>query len=162
VIERLHLRHTSLPQPGPAPAGRDIAHGYELVNGRLVDVTRVDSSMAGAAGGNALLTSTADLSRFLRALFAGRLFQHRETLREMRTFMAAADEHGLAGYGLGLERYVLPGGLELVGHMGTGAGYRTLMFEQPARHIGITLTMNNPDDPLPVLLPALKLLTAEG
>ena len=33
------------------PAGRDIAHGYELVDGRLVDVTDVDSSMAGAAGG---------------------------------------------------------------------------------------------------------------
>jgi D-alanyl-D-alanine carboxypeptidase len=162
VIERLRLTHTSLPEPGPAPTGRDIAHGYELVNGRLVDVTGVDSSMAGAAGGNALLTSTEDLSRFLRAVLAGRLFQRSETLKAMRTLTPAADDHGLTGYGLGLERRVLPGGVELLGHMGTAAGYRAYMFHLPAQRIDLAMVTTTPDDPMPVLAPALRLLLAEA
>jgi D-alanyl-D-alanine carboxypeptidase len=160
VIERLHLNHTTLPQPGHTPAGRDIAHGYQTLDGKVYDLTDVDSSMAGAAGGQALLTNAEDLTRFLRGLLAGRLFHNRQTLEEMRTFVATHDDTGRVGYGLGLERYVLPGGTELVGHMGTAAGYRTLMFRLPAQHIDFTLTMNNPGDPLPVLLPALKVLTA--
>jgi D-alanyl-D-alanine carboxypeptidase len=162
VIERLHLAHTSLPEPGDVPTGRDIAHGYELVHGELRDVTDVDSSMAGAAGGNALLTTTEDLSRFLDALLDGRLFQRQETLDAMRTFVAARDAHGLAGYGLGLERYVLPGGVEMIGHMGTAAGYRALMFHLPAQDIDIALAINTPDDPTPVLMPALELLVAKA
>jgi D-alanyl-D-alanine carboxypeptidase len=160
VIDRLHLRHTSLPQPGAVPAGRDIAHGYEHVDGRLVDVTGIDSSMAGAAGGHALLTTTEDLSRFLRALLGGRLFQRRGTLEAMRTFVPAKDDHGRVGYGLGLERYVLPGGVELVGHMGTTGGYRAFMFHLPAQKADLAMVTTTPDDPMPVLMPALKVLVA--
>ncbi len=163
VIQPLHLGHTSLPQPGHVPSGRDIAHGYELVNGRPRDLTAVDSSMAGAAGGNALLTTTKDLSRFLRALLAGKLFQRQDTLEEMRTFVAAEkNPNGLVGYGLGLERYVLPGGVEILGHMGTAAGYRAYMFHLPAHDIDIAMVTNTPGDPTPVLMPALKLLVAEA
>ena len=78
----------------------------------------------------------------------------------MRTFIDTPDDHGRNGYGLGLERYVLPGGLELIGHMGTGAGYRTLMFHLPAQHIDFTLALNRPGDPTPVLAPVLELLLA--
>jgi D-alanyl-D-alanine carboxypeptidase len=162
VIERLHLAHTSLPQPGHVPNGRDIAHGYEVMDGRLRDVTKIDSSMAGAAGGHALLTTTKDLSRFLRALLAGRLFQRQETLDEMRALVAAEDPNGLAGYGLGLERRVLPGGVELVGHMGTTGGYRAYMFHLPAQDIDIAMATTTPGDPTPVLMPALELLVAEA
>jgi D-alanyl-D-alanine carboxypeptidase len=160
IFERLHLAHTSLPEPGAVPGGRDIAHGYELVDGRYVDVTDIDSSMAGAAGGNALLTSAQDLSRFLRATVSGRLFRHKQTAREMRTFVAAHDENGLTGYGLGLERYLMPGGVEIIGHVGTAGGYRTVMFHLPAQDIDLTITMNQPDDLSPLLFPALKILLA--
>jgi D-alanyl-D-alanine carboxypeptidase len=160
IFHRLHLTHTSLPEPGEVPAGRDIAHGYERVDGRLVDVTDIDSSMVGAAGGNALLSSPEDLARFLRAVMTGRIFQRPETAREMRTFVAAQDENGLTGYGLGLERYVMPGGVEIVGHVGTAGGYRTLMFHLPAQHVDLTVSMNAPGDPIPVLMPALKVLLA--
>jgi D-alanyl-D-alanine carboxypeptidase len=158
VIERLHLRHTSLPEPGTVPAGRDIAHGYQAVDGKVYDFTNVDSSMAGAAGGNALLTNAEDLTRFVRGLRSGRLFERRQTLDEMRTFVATPDEDGRTGYGLGLERYALPGGVEMIGHMGTGAGYRALMFHLPAQHIDFTLALNAPGDPMPVLAPMLELL----
>ncbi len=162
VIERLHLAHTSLPRPGAVPRGRDIAHGYQVIGGRRRDLTDVDASMAGAAGGHALLTTTGDLSRFLRALLAGRLFQRPETLAAMRTFVPTPNDHGRVGYGLGLERYVLPGGVEMVGHMGTTAGYRAYMFHLPAQDIDLAMVTTSPDDPMPVLEPALKLLVAEA
>lgn len=158
VIDRLHLRHTSLPASGRVVGGRDIAHGYELVGGKLVDVSDVDSSMAGAAGGNALLTNAHDLTRFVHALATGRLFRHARTTRELLTFVAAQGEGGLVGYGLGLERYALPDGTEVIGHMGTGAGYRAFMFRLPAQHVDLTLVTNQPGDPARTLFPVLDRL----
>jgi D-alanyl-D-alanine carboxypeptidase len=160
VIERAGLRHTSLPQPGSIPTGRDIAHGYQVIDGRRHDLTGIDSSMAGAAGGHALLTTTEDLSRFLRTLLDGRLFRRPETVQEMRRFVAADESNGRIGYGLGLERYVLPGGVEMVGHMGTTGGYRAYTFRLPAQGVDIAMVTTSPVDPAPVLMPALKVLVA--
>jgi D-alanyl-D-alanine carboxypeptidase len=162
VIERLRLRRTSLPRPGHVPHARDIAHGYAAANGRLRDVSDVDSSMAGAAGGHAMLSTTGDLSRFLRGLLAGKLFERRSTLDEMRSFVPASSPEGRVGYGLGLERYVLPGGIELVGHTGGTAGYLTLMEHLPAQDIDISMTITAGANPLPVLVPALQVLLAEA
>ena len=49
----------------------------------------------------------------------------------------AQGEDGLVGYGLGIERYGLPGGIELVGHLGCAAGYRS--FVGRVRPLGVTL-----------------------
>ncbi|HWT23467.1 MAG TPA: serine hydrolase domain-containing protein, partial [Solirubrobacteraceae bacterium] len=160
ILRPLRLARTSLPEPGTMPAGRDIARGYQPIGGRLLDLTEIDSSMAGAAGGHALLTSTRDLARFLRALLGGRLFQHPETLEAMRGFVPTPVENGRDGYGLGLEHYVLPGGVEVVGHMGTTGGYRAFMFHLPAQNIDLAMVTNSPSDPTPVLMPALKVLVA--
>jgi D-alanyl-D-alanine carboxypeptidase len=162
IVAPLHLAHTSLPEPGTVPRGRDIAHGYQRMGGKVYDFTDVDSSMADAAGGQALLTNTADLSRFLRALLAGRLFQTPETVAAMRAFLPTPVDHGRIGYGLGLERYMFPGGVEMVGHMGTAAGYRAYMFHLPAQDIDIAMVTNAPADPSPVLFPALKVLLGEA
>jgi D-alanyl-D-alanine carboxypeptidase len=162
ILQPLHLTHTSLPRPGSMPHGRDIAHAYQRVGGKLYDLTDVDSSMAGAAGGHAVLTTTADLSRFLRGVLGGRVFQKPETLAAMRTFVDTPVEHGRNGYGLGLERYVLPGGVEMVGHMGTTAGYRAFMFHLPAQHADFAMVTTSPADPMPVLIPMLQLLVAEA
>ena len=59
------------------------------MNGKVFDVSSVDPSMAGAAGGHALITTGGDLVRFLDALLAGRLFRRPETLRQMLTFAPA-------------------------------------------------------------------------
>lgn len=158
VIDRLALRHTSLPQPGRTPVGRDIARAYEHIDGTLRDVTDVDSSMAGAAGGHALLTTTADLSRFLDGLLDGKLFRHRRTLRQMREFVPAPSPEGQVGYGLGLERYVFDG-VEMVGHLGTTAGFRVVMGRLPAQRTTLVMVTTTPDDPTPVLMPTLQLLT---
>ena len=52
------------------------------------------------------------------------------------------------------------GGVEIIGHVGTAGGYRTVMFHLPAQDIDLTITMNQPDDLSPLLFPALKVLLA--
>jgi D-alanyl-D-alanine carboxypeptidase len=162
VIDRLELEHTSLPEPGDVSIGDEEAHGYELVDGELRDVSDVDPSMAGAAGGQALLTTTEDLTRFVDALLAGELFEQPETLEEMLTFVPADDVPAKVGYGLGIERYELPGGVEMIGHLGTGAGYRAWIGRLPAQEIDFAMVITNPDDPTTVLMPALELMVAEA
>jgi D-alanyl-D-alanine carboxypeptidase len=162
VVDRLELEHTSLPEPGDASVGSDAAHGYQLVDGELLDLSDVDPSMAGAAGGHALVTTTEDLARFLDALLAGELFERPETLEEMLTFVQASDIPGQVGYGLGIERYELPGGVEMIGHLGTTAGYRAFVGYLPAQDIDIAMVITNPGDPTPVLMPALELMAGEA
>ena len=123
VIRPLGLGATVLPAAGNRSWMGPYAHGYLEVNGKVFDVSSVDPSMAGAAGGHALITTGGDLVRFLDALLAGRLFRRPETLRQMLTFAPAPDVGGQVGYGLGIERRVAPGGIELIGHLGGAGGY---------------------------------------
>ena len=101
-----------------------------------------------------------DLARFLDALLRGRLFRRRATLSAMLDLAPAQGEGGLVGYGLGLERYALPGGVELVGHLGGTAGYRS--FVGRVRPLGVTMTLalNAQDDPTPLIVPAVQALAA--
>ncbi|MGW4483186.1 serine hydrolase domain-containing protein [Amycolatopsis sp. NPDC004368] len=70
ILRPLGLRDTSVPGNDPnLPA--PYAHGYQLVNGRLVDLTRMNQSIPWAAG--EMISTTADLDKFLVALFQGRL-----------------------------------------------------------------------------------------
>ena len=81
IIRPLGLEATVLPAPGNRSPMGPYAHAYFEVNGKLLDVSNVDPSFAGAAGANALVTTAPDLVRFLDALLAGRLFRHPTTLR---------------------------------------------------------------------------------
>jgi D-alanyl-D-alanine carboxypeptidase len=155
VIEPLALRATALPAPGDRSLGGPHAHGYAAVNGELVDVTTVDPSMAGAAGGNALITSGADLVRFLDGLLAGRLFQRPETLQAMLDFQPAEGEPGQVGYGLGLLQRVLPGGIETIDHLGGGVGFRAYVARLPRQEVTLAIAFNSRADPAPLLLPVL-------
>lgn len=70
VLRPLGLRDTSVPGNDPnLPA--PYAHGYQVVNGQLVDLTRMNQSIPWAAG--EMISTTADLDKFLIALFQGRL-----------------------------------------------------------------------------------------
>jgi D-alanyl-D-alanine carboxypeptidase len=160
IIDRLGLGHTSLPEPGHGSVGSDMAHGYQLVNGKLRDISDVDPSMAGSAGGDALVTTTEDLSHFLRALLAGELFDQAKTLDAMLTFHKARNDSGIVGYGLGLERYVLPGGAELIGHVGSTAGYFAVMGHVPSKDLDVSLVMTNNVYSPSVLMPTLQRMVA--
>jgi D-alanyl-D-alanine carboxypeptidase len=160
VIRPLRLSGTDLPAPGDRSIKGSHMHGYGEFDGKTIDVTRVDPSFAGAAGACALVTTVQDLARFLDALFRGRLFRRRATLRQMLDLAPAQGEGGLVGYGLGIEQYALPGGVELVGHLGGTAGYRS--FVGRVRPLGVTMTfaLNAQDDPTPLVIPAVQALAA--
>ena len=167
VIEPLHLENTLLPQPGDPSIPGNHARGYMDMNGEVVDVTAVDPSMAGAAGGSALVTTTADLARFLGAVLAGGLFRNAGTLKEMLTFADVPDEGGEpgsggVGYGLGIMKCVLPGGIEMLGHEGGTAGYSAFVFYLPAQAITVAGAMNHMASTRnQILFPALEILVPE-
>jgi D-alanyl-D-alanine carboxypeptidase len=167
IIDRLGLKHTSLPEPGHVVDGNDVAHGYEVMNGKLRDVSDIDSSMADAAGGAALVTNTEDLSHFLRSLLAGDLFQKKSTLKSMKTFVDAHNDSGLGlGYGLGLERYTVPGGVKVYGHFGTGPGYRAFVGYAPAQRILMSIAFNDghyaPGDPTQAILRVFQVVARQA
>ena len=158
VIRPLRLTRTALPAPGQRSIKGPLAHGYREIDGQLVDLN-IDPSFAGAAGGYSLATTVGDLARFLDALFAGRLFGNRATLRQMLSIAPAQGEGGLVGYGLGIEQRALPGGATLIGHLG-GAVYRSYVGRLHPTGVTIALAMNAEDDPTPLLFPAVKALLA--
>ena len=134
------------------------------MGGNLVDLSEIDSSMAGAAGGHALVTTTTDLVRFLETVLTGDLFREVRTLDEMLTFVdmpADANSGGLAvGYGLGVRKaYLLPGGIEMLGHAGTTGGYQCFVYNLPVQGITLSGMMNKiPSDQMQLLVPALEIL----
>jgi D-alanyl-D-alanine carboxypeptidase len=161
VIQPLHLENTLLPEVGEVSIPGNYAHGYAATADAVIDITAVDPSMAGAAGGGALVTTVSDLARFLEAVLSGELFQNAGTLDDMLAFIDAPDEGGQVGYGLGMQRYLLPGGTEVIGSLGMTAGYTAFVGYVPAQGVTIAAAMNCQDDPTPVLLPTIQILLAK-
>ncbi|MFE3151847.1 MULTISPECIES: serine hydrolase domain-containing protein [unclassified Streptomyces] len=133
ILWPLHLRDTAAPEtdttiPGPH------SHGYIAVpqqNGgtRLVDITEQNPG----AGG--MISTTADLDRFLTALFRGRLLPLTEQAELFDVpdapYLGGTDHdpgHGRAYYGAGLMRATLPNGATVWGKTGSTFGYTDGMF----------------------------------
>lgn len=163
VLRRLDLQSTQLPEPGDLTVTGDYAHGYQDIDGMAMDLSVVDPSMAGAAGGHALVTTAADLARFLDALLHQELFEHAETLELMTTMIEAPHESGLPyAYGLGLESFRMPAGTTVIGHSGSTAGYTVMMFHDPERGITLVTAVNTNNlftNALEVFIPALNVVT---
>jgi len=164
VLERLGLSSTRLPEPGDLTIAGEYAHGYQVVDGAAVDLSAVDPSMAGAAGGHALVTTAEDLGRFLEALLAGELFEDPATLAAMKTMVEAPHESGVPHrYGLGLEEFTLPGGVAVLGHSGSTAGYAVMMFRIPACDATLVTAVNTSDlfvNALEVFVPGVDAVTS--
>jgi D-alanyl-D-alanine carboxypeptidase len=152
VFRPLGLAHTSF-DPGtrvPAPA----AHGYTLLNGRTVDVTRWTTSYAGAAG--AVVSTLADLRRWAPALARGALLDR--SLQRARLRWVQTGQPGFE-YGLGIFRIA-----GFVGHNGLLPGYDCTVLYSPAQHTTIVVLGNgNPqlDEPAPQPAPSTLLLGVE-
>lgn len=157
ILGPLGLDNTLLPEPGDLTIPGAFMHGYALLDGNVVDLSFIDPSMAGAAGGGALVTTVGDLAAFLAALRAGELFSDPGTFATMSDFVDAAAEGGHTGYGLGLERYDF-GGLEMIGHLGGTAGYRSGTFYFPSLDLGVAFAMSVQSDPTPVIAAALEVM----
>lgn len=64
-------------------------------------------------------------------------------LVEMMDFVDAPDEHGFPyWYGLGLERYIFPEGITVIGHGGGAVGYGSVMYHAPDYGITIVASGN--------------------
>ncbi len=100
--------------PGPH------AHGYVRVGDRVVDITRVNPSIAYSAG--EMISTTADLDRFATAVARGELLEPAQ-FAEMTGLTDVSP-----GYGLGLETRKPSCGAEIIGHSGGVPGYSSLMF----------------------------------
>jgi D-alanyl-D-alanine carboxypeptidase len=161
VITPLGLTRTYLPAPGHRSIAGVHAHGYGELDGETVDITRVDPSFAGAAGAAALVSTVRDLARFLDALFKGRAFRRRQTLKRMLDLAPAQAEGGLVGYGLGIERRALPGGVELIGHLGGAPGYRSYVGRVRPPGATIAFALNTQEDPTTLVLSVVQALAAQ-
>jgi D-alanyl-D-alanine carboxypeptidase len=131
VLGPLRMTSTELPEPGGCRITDDHAHGYLDAAGTVVDLSCVDPSMAGASGGNAMVSTEA----------------RNET----------AMPHW---YGLGLEIYEL-GGTFVIGNAGGAAGYATMMFRIPAQDATLVTSINGSDlfaNAFHVFIPALRVI----
>ncbi|MCO5993857.1 serine hydrolase domain-containing protein [Actinoallomurus rhizosphaericola] len=122
VSRRLGLRDTSVPGDEPGISGTHPRGYAKPGSSGLVDVTAFNPSVAGASG--AMISSGADLDRFLGALVNGRLLRPAE-LRAMMTTRPTGDSSGRA-YGLGLQSRPLPCGGLYWGHDGDIFGFETM------------------------------------
>lgn len=126
VLEPLNLKDTYFPGTDPSIRGRH-NRGYQIfgTEGELRDVTVWGASDAWAAGD--LISTTADLERFTRALFGGQVVRG-PLLEEMFTLPdASVREYGTgkpAAFSAGLSVMTL-GGRQVWGKTGGRWGYNT-------------------------------------
>ncbi|MFE9607292.1 serine hydrolase domain-containing protein [Streptomyces sp. NPDC006012] len=117
IIRPLKLTGTSVPGTRvtvPQPSSRAYSKLAQPVAGPSYDVTRLNPSIASSAG--EMISDSADLIRFYRALLGGRLLPARQ-LKEMKTTVPAEGMPN-AGYGLGLIDRTLSCGVHVWGHDG--------------------------------------------
>ncbi|MFC8919855.1 serine hydrolase domain-containing protein [Streptomyces sp. NPDC057116] len=118
ILKPLGLRATSVPGTDPtmpAPSGR----AYSTLSGApgspVHDVTELNPSLAWAAG--EMVSDSADLQRFVRALLRGALLPPRQ-MKEMTTTVPLGEEAPSVRYGLGIIEQKLSCGKEVWGHSG--------------------------------------------
>jgi D-alanyl-D-alanine carboxypeptidase len=127
IIEPLGLHDTSVPVDQVDIPGRH-PHGYvDLTGTNPVDVSKFNPSVAYASG--AMISSGADMDRFLGALLRGRLLPPKE-LQAMMTTVPEGDGSGGA-YGLGFQSKPLPCGGQYWGHDGGIFGFETISGATP-------------------------------
>ena len=141
IFRPLGLKHTIFPASPKLP-GR-YAHGYTKVLGPApVDITEISPSLFGAAGG--IFSTPADVARFYRALFQGRLLP-RHLVREMEAREGRDPTHPELLYGLGLYRQPLSCSL-VWGHNGDTPGYDFNAFGSADGAHQVVVTVNTDSD----------------
>ncbi|MEU4768665.1 serine hydrolase domain-containing protein [Actinosynnema sp. NPDC023794] len=138
VLRPLGLRSTSVPGARTAIPGPH-AHGYITAGGQVVDITEFNPSVAYAAG--EMISTTADLDRFLDALLDGRLLRPAQQA-ELTSTLPTSN-----GYGLGIEKTDLPCGVAVWGHGGGIPGYSSLTISTPDTKTRLTASLTSAPDP---------------
>jgi D-alanyl-D-alanine carboxypeptidase len=147
ILEPLGMEHTHYAGEDRAPP---MGPGFVSVDGSFVDATtRVDASLGGSAG--ALQSTAADLMRFARALFEGRLLDAQRQA-EMQS-MIPAEPYAYVGheYGLGLERYFVRD-VTLEGHLGTAPAHASFIGLDPDSGLVVAVMINAAEPAPPPLM----------
>ncbi|MFF4533270.1 serine hydrolase domain-containing protein [Streptomyces sp. NPDC001407] len=140
IIRPLHLTGTSMPT-SERLSGPHL-HGYEQFPGEGAPTDYADFSPTAFWGPGNLVTTTADLNRFYRALAGGKLLPA-HLWREMNT-LHDTDRGETRKYGLGLESNAAycPGEKPAWGHTGSVPGYNTFSFTSADGKRQITLALS--------------------
>ncbi|HWS37102.1 MAG TPA: serine hydrolase domain-containing protein [Actinoplanes sp.] len=129
IARPLGLTRTYLADPRAVRTGRGYAHGYTVTfAGAAPAYTDTSGGAVGAWGGAAggIVSTAADMSRFITALLTAKLFSAHQ-LQQMKTTVELPDEGPVAGgYGLGLLRADYPCGT-VWGHDGGTLGHNSLV-----------------------------------
>ncbi|PRY00624.1 serine hydrolase domain-containing protein [Allonocardiopsis opalescens] len=138
VLRPTGMRHSYLPVTFPRILGPHATGYYRGADdAEPTETTELNPSFAWASYG--LVSTSADLGRFYRALLDGTLLPG-PLLDEMRTTVPTG--HPIwPGYGLGLEQVTLTCG-EMWGHTGSIPGYMTIAFATPDGGRHVVLSMN--------------------
>lgn len=139
ILTPLGLADTFLAEGGAMPEG--VVDGYELLDGELVNVSVSNLSWVWSAGG--MVSTTADLLRFARAVYSGELLSP-----ESHTEMFAFIPSGKSGMreGMGLYEATTPHGV-LVGMDGGSAGFNSYMMRHEDGGVTVVVLANwDPDD----------------
>lgn len=138
ILEPLGLRDTSLGEGADLPAGT--VDGYQLLDGELVDVSAINLSWVWTAGG--IVSTTADLARFERAVFDGELVspESRKTM-----FVFSEDTQFRFQFGMGVIRSQTPNG-SLVGMDGGSAGGSSTMQRLEGDDLTVVVLINQAPD----------------
>ncbi|MFJ9907244.1 serine hydrolase domain-containing protein [Streptomyces sp. NPDC101152] len=142
VHRPLGLRHTSLPLGYRMP--RPYLHGYAVAPpAPPEDVSEFFSASASWASGG-IVSTPADLTRFIRGYVGGELFGP-DVVRQQRRWIPGASEPagpGRNSAGLALFRYETRCGVVL-GHTGNTAGYTQLAAATPEGRRSLTFSVTS-------------------
>ncbi len=122
ILKPLRLSGTEVPGDEVDISGPH-AHGYVTVAGKPTDITRINPSVAWAAG--EMISTTKDLDTFGVALASGRLLKPAQQQEISKTTAVSP------GYGLGLSVETLPCGTKVWGHGGGIPGYSSQLLTTP-------------------------------
>ncbi|KOV79367.1 serine hydrolase [Nocardia sp. NRRL S-836] len=122
ILKPLRLSGTEVPGDKADITGPH-AHGYVTVAGKPSDITRINPSVAWAAG--EMISTTKDLDTFGVALVSGKLLKPAQQQELSRTTEVSP------GYGLGLAVETLPCGTKVWGHGGGIPGYSSQLLTTP-------------------------------
>ncbi|EMD26516.1 D-alanyl-D-alanine carboxypeptidase [Amycolatopsis azurea DSM 43854] len=122
ILKPLHLDGTEVPGDDADIRGPH-AHGYVTVAGKPNDITRINPSVAWAAG--EIVSTTRDLDTFGVALATGRLLKPAQQQEIVKTTAVSPE------YGLGLQVQTLKCGTKVWGHGGGIPGYTSQLLTTP-------------------------------
>lgn len=125
IVKKLGLSHTYFPGNGEKKLHGPHPQGYHLsAEGKLEDMTDLDTSLAWAAGG--MVSTPGELNTFFQAVLDGRLLSQ-SSIDEMKNGAVDASSHLGPGrvYGLGLVGTSLTCGGTSWGHGGDIDGYHS-------------------------------------